>query len=205
MKPDTVFLSSISIGLAVFAMVGIPDGPSASGSAAVAAEPVFLSTSSAAALPLPPAERVGTQHQVADTVPAPASTLPATPVPVAGDCDSWRPVLEHHGATAEAVAFFIDGGILHRETRCGLDTLNEDTQDSGICQINPIHNQPGWFGGREFGPGGWLGNLHGLDAGVNTDDPAWAAACVTLFNVCGTGPWQPPYDCANRPLGGPDA
>lgn len=203
MTPDTTVLTSLAVAVGIFAMVGVPDVPSASGSAQTAAG-VYLSAPAAVeAAPLPPlpsAERVGIIHQVADTIPAPASTLPATPVPVAGDCDSWRPVLEHYGASSEAVQFFVDGGILHRETRCGLDTLNEDTYDSGICQINPVHQRAGWFGGREFGPGGWLTNLHGLRVGVNTDDPAWAAACITLFNVCGTGPWRPPYSCANRPL-----
>lgn len=202
MTPDTTILTSLAIALGVFAMVGVPDAPSASGSAQPAAG-VYVSAPAAgeaATVPLPPAERVGTVHQVADTLPEPTTTTVPVPVPTAGDCDTWRPVLEHHGASPAAVEFFVDGGILHRETRCGLDTLNEDTNDSGICQINPIHNQAGWFGGREFGDGGWLTALHGLRTGRNTDDPAWAAACVTLFNVCGTGPWRPPYSCANNRL-----
>lgn len=42
--------------------------------------------------------------------------------------------------------------------------------------------------------------LHGLTTRVDTDNPAWAAACLTLYRVCGTGPWRPPYSCDNRRL-----
>lgn len=145
------------------------------------------------------AVRVGVQHQVAATIPPPSTTT-TLPVGVAGDCESWRAVFTAAGATPELLGFFIDDGILWRETRCGIDTLNEDTNDSGICQINPIHNRAGWFGGREFGDGGWLGELHDLTAGFDTNSPRWVDACITLFEVCGSGPWQPPYGCANRRL-----
>jgi hypothetical protein len=142
----------------------------------------------------------GVQEQVGTTAPPPP--LPSSTRPIGGDCEAWRQVFAARGATAAELEFFFDGGIIWRETRCGADTLNEQSGDSGICQINPIHNRPGWFGGREFGAGGWLGMLHGLSVRNNTDSVAWTDACLTLFRVCGTGPWQPPYSCANRPLGG---
>ena len=138
----------------------------------------------------------GDTVQVADTIPAPTTTTIPTPTP--GDCESWRAVFRYHGASTETVAFFVDGGIISRESGCGLDTLNDDTDDSGVCQINPIHNRAGYFGGVEFGQGGWLMALHGLRTGIATDDPRWAAACITLHEVCGSGPWRPPYSCANN-------
>ena len=142
------------------------------------------------------AERVGVQHVVGTTTTPP--TTVASPIP--GDCGSWRRVFERRGASPEALEFFFDDGIIMRETHCGLDNLNESTGDSGICQINPIHNRSGWFGGVEFGAGGWLGNLHGLTARQNVDSVAWVDACVTLFEVCERGPWTPPYGCAGNPL-----
>lgn len=90
--------------------------------------------------------------------------------------------------------------ILDRESGCGRDTLNDSTGDTGVCQISPVHNQAGYFGRVQYGPGGWLLELHGLTTRVDTDSPAWAAACLTLYRVCGAGPWQPPYSCANRRL-----
>ena len=128
------------------------------------------------------------------------TTTTTVPVGVAADCESWRRVFAHHGASEAAQEFFVDDGILARETGCGTDMLNESTNDSGICQINPIHNRPGWFGGHEFGPGGWLLALHGLVAGENVNDARWVDACITLYNVCGPGPWKPPYSCESNPL-----
>jgi hypothetical protein len=142
------------------------------------------------------AERQPVQHVVGSTTTPPTTVAKPTP----GDCGSWRRVFERRGASPEALEFFFDDGIIMRETRCGLDNLNESTGDSGICQINPIHNKPGWFGGVEFGAGGWLGNLHGLTARQNVDSVAWVDACVTLYAVCERGPWTPPYGCAGNPL-----
>lgn len=121
------------------------------------------------------------------------------PVGVAGDCDSWAPVFQSYGATPDEVAFFVPR-IIRRETGCGRDTLNERSGDTGLCQINPTHNRAGYFGGRYFGDGGWLASLHGLRTRHDVDNPEWVNACLTLFRVCGSGPWQPPYSCANRRL-----
>ncbi len=149
-----------------------------------------------------PAERTGVTFQVNAPI-APVVT-PPTPNPTPGDCSSWQYAFWYHGATVAEIAFFfgLAGGtnIIWRETRCGTDTLNDRTGDSGICQINPVHNRAGYFGGRYFGAGGWLGALHGLQTRVATDSHLWADACITLHRVCGTRPWQPPYGCSNRRL-----
>ena len=63
-----------------------------------------------------------------------------------------------------------------------------------------IHNAAGWFGGVEWGDGGWLYALHGLTTWHDTDSPEWVGACLTLYRVCGAGAWSPPYSCANRRL-----
>lgn len=133
----------------------------------------------------------GAQVQVVATTPPPATTTTTTrPRPTAGDCESYRPWF-----TPAAAAFFVDGGILERESGCGRDLLNESTGDSGPCQINPVHNNPGWFDGREYGAGGWLYDLHGLTARHQLDNVRWLDACQTLFDVCGRAPWTPPYGC----------
>lgn len=127
----------------------------------------------------------------------------ATPLPIwepaPGDCSAWATVFASYGATDDEVAFFVPR-ILDRESGCGRDTLNDSTGDTGVCQISPVHNRAGYFGRVQYGPGGWLLELHGLTTRVDTDSPAWAAACLTLYRVCGAGPWQPPYSCANRRL-----
>ncbi len=119
--------------------------------------------------------------------------------PAPGDCAAWGDVFRSYGATDTEVAFFVPR-ILDRETGCGRDTLNDSTGDTGVCQVNPVHNRSGYFGGRHFGAGGWLVELHGLTTRVDTDSPAWVAACLTLYRVCGSGAWRPPYSCANRRL-----
>lgn len=124
---------------------------------------------------------------------------PAPPVPAAGDCDAWADVFRHHGATDIEVAFFVPR-IIERESGCGRDTLNDQTGDTGICQVSPVHNRAGYFGRRYFDTGGWLHAIHGLTTRVDTDSPTWAAACLTLYRVCGSGPWTPPYSCSNRRL-----
>lgn len=139
---------------------------------------------------------VAVQVEVSTTIPAPV----VEPVGVAADCESWRAVFAWRGASIAAQQFFVDDGILARETGCGTDMLNESSGDSGICQINPIHNRPGWFGGQEFGPGGWLLALHGMTARQDLHSLGWVDACITLFEVCGRGPWTPPYSCEGNRL-----
>jgi hypothetical protein len=134
------------------------------------------------------------------TIETTTSTTTTVPLPIPGDCDSWEAEFARRGATDDDRAFFFGAGIIWRETRCGADTLNEASGDTGICQINPIHNRAGYFGGRYFGDGGWLGVLHGLRTRVEVDSPAWVDACLTLRAVCGDLPWRPPYGCENRRL-----
>lgn len=180
-------------GTAVLSAAGVSVEPTVPSTVS----PPTSSTAQLVVVPDAPAARLGNATQITPTEPPPPPTLPPTPAP--GDCTGWGEVLAWYGATADEVAFFVPR-ILDRETGCGRDTLNDSTGDSGICQINPVHNRDGWFGGREFGSGGWLAELHGLTTRVDTDSVAWAAACITLHRVCGTGPWRPPYSCANRPL-----
>lgn len=136
--------------------------------------------------------------QVIRSAPIPGTTLPIVG-PTPGDCDAWAEVFRSYGATATEVAFFVPR-IIDRESGCGRDTLNERTGDTGVCQVNPVHNRAGYFGQVQYGPGGWLLELHGLTTRVDTANPAWASACLTLFRVCGSGPWRPPYSCDNRRL-----
>lgn len=140
----------------------------------------------------PPAR--GTQVQVRPIPPPPTTTttttVPSAPVPVPGDCGSWRAVFAYHGATTAELAFFFDRGVIWRETRCGLDVLNEATGDSGICQINPVHNRAGYFDGVRYGAGGWLFNLFGMWTRQNLSSGLWARPCLHLYRVEGTDPWS---------------
>jgi len=129
-----------------------------------------------------------------------STTTTTVPTPIPGDCASWAPVILARGGTADDVTFFVDSGILARESGCGRDNLNESSGDSGVCQINPVHNAPGYFGGLYYDRGGWLYALHGLWTRKNVDSVEWLDACITLRTVCGDGPWIPPYSCANRRL-----
>ena len=139
---------------------------------------------------------------------APPITTPAAPTeppaPAPGDCDGWGAVFAWYGATPAEVAFFVPR-IIRRESSCGRDMLNDRTGDSGICQVSPIHNRAGYFGGRYFGDGGWLLALHGLTTRHELHSVRWADACLTLYRVCGAGAWRPPYSCANRSLPEGDA
>lgn len=138
--------------------------------------------------------------QIPTTPPPPTSTTTTTtvPTPIPGDCSSWSPVILARGGDASEVEFFVDRGILWRESGCGLDNLNESSGDSGVCQINPVHNRAGWFDGVEYGSGGWLYAVHGLRTWENVDAVEWIDACLTLFRVCGSAPWTPPYGCDRR-------
>lgn len=130
--------------------------------------------------------------------PPPAPTGPPAFIP--GDCESVRRVFDYYDPSGESSRFFVDGGIARRESGCALDTLNERSGDTGVVQINPVHNRAGYFGGVKFASGGWLYALHGLRTRQNIMSPEWANAAVTLRQVCGDGPWRPPYSCANRKL-----
>ena len=147
--------------------------------------------------PFRDAER-GKQTQ---TRPDPSPPEPArAPSFIPGDCESVRRVFDHFDPSGESSRFFVDRGIARRESGCALDTLNEQSGDTGVVQINPIHNRAGYFGGTMFGQGGWLYALHGLRTRQSIMSPEWANAAITLRQVCGDGPWRPPYSCANRKL-----
>lgn len=125
------------------------------------------------------------------------TTIPTGPPSIIpGDCESVRRVFDYYDPSGYSSAFFVDQGIAYRETRCGLDTLNAATGDTGVVQLNPVHNRAGYFGGRLFGDGGWLYALHGLTTRHDTLNSEWANAAITLRQVCGNGPWNPGnYSC----------
>lgn len=131
---------------------------------------------------------------------APPPTPVAPPVITPGDCESVRRVVDYFDPSGSSSMFFLGQGIAWRESRCGLDTYNEASGDSGVLQLNPAHARPGYIGGQYFAAGGWLYALHGLRPGVNTLSPEWINAAITLRQVCGNGPWVRPYSCANNPL-----
>ena len=140
---------------------------------------------------------------------APAERLnpPDSPKPsgppeiVPGDCNTVAALFDYYDPSGASSAFFVGQGIAWRETRCGIDVLNEATGDTGIVQLNPVHNRAGYFGGRYFGAGGWLGTLHGLTTRNDIRNPEWANAAITLRQVCGNGPWNPGnYWCAYNRL-----
>ncbi len=143
--------------------------------------------------------------ETAPEQPAPAERIPAPsgpPAIIPGDCESVRRVFNYYDPSGNSAAFFVDGGIAYRETRCGSDTLNESSGDTGVVQLNPVHNRAGYFGGRYFGDGGWLMALHGLRTRQNTLSSEWANAAITLRKVCGNGPWATGgnYSCLYRSL-----
>ncbi|MDG1265292.1 MAG: hypothetical protein P8O03_03130 [Ilumatobacter sp.] len=149
--------------------------------------------------PFHDAER-GEQTQ---TRPDPKPPEPArAPSFIPGDCESVRRVFDYFDPSGESSRFFVDRGIARRESGCARDTLNERSGDTGVVQINPVHNRAGYFGGQYFAAGGWLYALHGLRTRQNIMSPEWANAAVTLRQVCGDGPWSGShnYSCANRKL-----
>lgn len=109
---------------------------------------------------------------------------------VRGNCESLATVFAYHGATESELDFFFGrtGGtnILKRESGCGLDTYNESTGDTGVCQITAVHSQSGYFWGRSYGWGGWTWNEFGILAGMAhrgayRDDAGMIDACLFLL------------------------
>jgi hypothetical protein len=146
------------------------------------------------------ADRTGEWVQ---TKPSPTTTEPArAPSFIPGDCESVRRVFDYFDPSGESSRFFVDGGIAKRESGCARDTLNERSGDTGVVQINPVHNRAGYFGGQYFASGGWLYALHGLRTRQNIMSPEWANAAITLRQVCGNGPWNGShnYSCLGRRL-----
>ena len=131
----------------------------------------------------------------------PTFPKPVAPIIIPGNCESVRLVFDWFDPSGMSSTFFVDQGIANRESRCGLDTLNDAGGDSGVVQIHPVHNRPGYFGGTYFGNGGWLFALHGLTTRYDTDNIEWANAAITLRQVCGDGPWHVRnYSCSNNLL-----
>jgi hypothetical protein len=137
------------------------------------------------------ADRIGVQTQTRPPPPPPLPPPPPAPQTwTPGNCDSVAAVFRTRGATDNEIFFFFGRGVINRETRCGLDTLNEATGDSGICQINPVHNRAGYFWGKSYGDGGWLRAEFGLQTRQFTSSPAWVNACLYLYRKEGGSPWN---------------
>lgn len=102
-----------------------------------------------------------------------------------GNCDSLEELFRWHGMTDEESRFFFDDNILWRESRCGLDTYNERTGDTGVCQLTHFHSKPGYFFGRYYEQG-WALKLFNLQVGkthggVQRDHPNIVPACLWLL------------------------
>jgi hypothetical protein len=135
-------------------------------------------------------DRVGTVV----TLPAPTSSwvelvppvviTPITaPLPVDGDCESWRPLLDKYGIPFdEALPRMV------RESHCtNAHNWNPDTGDDsyGPLQVN-LAGRHRWWSDRGFPV--WF---------VETPEGAIAAAAF-LWHACNWGPWTKPYSCWGR-------
>ena len=120
---------------------------------------------------------------------------------VRGDCESLGRLFSYYGATKEELSFFIGQEILRRESGCGLDTYNERTGDTGVCQLTHLHSKPGYFFGKYYEQG-WAVELFGLYVGsryegAQRDDPNIIPACLWLLRggsfspgKLNTDPWN---------------
>ena len=177
----------------------VPPVPGVEPPATTEGAPVVAVTRPAATTMVPPpgpvvAGRVGNMTQITPTLPPPTATT--LPYPKAFDCGSWLTEFERHGATPAEIGFFFGEGIIWRETRCGGDTYNEHTGDTGICQITPLHGRSGWFYGQ-YWPEGWLVQF-GLTPRHTPGSVRWVDACLWLVRggtmqpgVVNRSPWKP--------------
>lgn len=134
----------------------------------------------------------------------PAPPAQRAPVGLPGDCASWQEVFRHFGATDTEVHFFFVSGspwgvnrsnIIFGESGCGLRFRNPETSDTGICQINGVHNA-------------WTSAIFGLRVGRSVSEaeaskPEYAAACLYLLrnggqagSMKGACNWRPPRFCS---------
>lgn len=107
--------------------------------------------------------------------PTPPTTSPAL---IAGECESWRPLVERYGmpwSWAEP--------ILWRESNCThafADRPSTRDLSVGAMQINYYdRSMAAWFA-----EAGWPFDL------VRSDPEAAIAAAGALYAACGTGPWD---------------
>jgi len=123
-----------------------------------------------------------------------ATGLPPVPnpMPVDGDCDTWRPLLERYGLPWSAFE-----RIAERESGCShaiADRPSTGDLSAGILQAN-------FYGylNDMWESAGWSWQM------VRDDAEAAVAAAGALYLMCGgTGPWTPPYSCDGNVLPTPD-
>lgn len=120
---------------------------------------------------------------------------------IKGDCESLKELFRWHGMTDEESSFFFGQGILKRESGCGRDTYNENTGDTGVCQLTHWHSKPGYFFGKYYSRG-WAVELFNLyvgsaHQGIDRDDPNNIPACLWLLRggtlvpgKLNTDPWN---------------
>lgn len=127
-----------------------------------------------AAWPSAPAERLGNAIEV------PPATFP--PAGVAGDCSTWRPLLEWFG-----IPFDEARPVMWRESRCDGYAFNGNAstgdESYGLMQVN-----------RYRGLGDWW-DSGGFTVEVMRTPTGSIAAAATLWHACGWGPWIKPYGC----------
>ena len=104
------------------------------------------------------------------------------PDPVAGDCESWRPLLEKYD-----MPFWLFRPIMWRESRCSnARNYNPRTRDDsfGVLQTN------------RWGGMGAVYDRNDIDRSFHATAEGGVAAAALLFHSCGSlGPWTPPYSC----------
>lgn len=106
---------------------------------------------------------------------------PTPPVPAAGDCGAWRPLLELYGIPYDEALPY-----MQRESNCSnAYNGNAGTGDNsyGVLQVNRYGQLAAWWD-----EGGYTVDV------MRTAEGAVAAAAV-LYHSCRWGSWQPPYDC----------
>lgn len=121
---------------------------------------------------LPTAERLNNQQTI-------------YPDYIKGDCDSLEELFRWHGMTDDESDFFFGNGILWRESGCGLDTYNDRTGDTGVCQLTHWHSKPGYYAGIYYEKG-WATELFDLSVGkahrgIHRDHHNIIPACLWLL------------------------
>lgn len=118
-----------------------------------------------------------------------------------GNCDSLEQVFRNYGMTDRERDFFFGQGILNRESGCGRDTYNDQSGDTGVCQLTHLHSKPGYFFGKYY-DNGWAVDLFGLyvgkaHGGIHRDHPNIVPACLWLLRggsfepgTLNTDPWN---------------
>ena len=198
-------IAIIAIGFTagVFGAIDLYDGPPAPDAISIDApayvvEPPVTEATTPSIRPTVPITRPPVDGPVASVTPSPDLVTRGTarqvtdllpPIPIPGDCQSWRAVFAWYGATPDELEFFFGNArpwgvprsnIIQGESKCGLDFINESTSDRYVCQLNGVHAQPGSAFGTYYGPGGWLWALFHLRGGraVTTQAEASTVAAV---------------------------